>query len=156
FSSTDGTFFERITAAINALVRPHLKPERFIEIPDNPQQRTRADLEALVRPVAEGFLRSQPTTDELLFQLRQIAPRQAARPNWMPRTEHAAIAETGAESSEDASRPVSVTLSGFPELGEVTIAAPAYYVDLMYPADSTHPAVLQLALLTVFGVTGAS
>jgi hypothetical protein len=49
-----------------------------------------------------------------------------------------------------------VTLSGFPELGEVTIAAPAYYGDLMYPADSTHPAVLQLALLTIFGATDAS
>jgi hypothetical protein len=52
FNSTDRTFLERITAAINVLLRPHLEPESFIEIPENPEQMTRADLDALVRPVA--------------------------------------------------------------------------------------------------------
>jgi hypothetical protein len=59
FNSTDGTFLQRIMAAINALLRPHLKSERFIEIPENPEQMTRTDLDVLVRPVAEGFLRSR-------------------------------------------------------------------------------------------------
>jgi hypothetical protein len=80
FNSTDGTCLERITAAINALLRPHLRPERFIEVPENPEQMARADLDALVRPVADGFLRSQPTKDELLSKLRRIARRQASRP----------------------------------------------------------------------------
>lgn len=156
FNSTDGTFLERITAAINALLRHHLKPERFIEIPENPELMARADLDALVRLVAEGFLRSQPTKDELLSQLQQIARRQASRPSWMPRTDDSPSADNGPEASEEFSRPVSVTLSGFPELGEVTIAAPAYYGDVMYDADSKHPAVLQITLLTVFGATDAS
>jgi hypothetical protein len=135
FSSTDGTFLERLTAAINALVRPHLKPERFIEIPENPQQMGRAGLEALVRPVAEGFLRSQPTKDELLFQVRQIARRQASRPSWMPLTDDSIGAKAGPEASEESPHVVPVTLSGFPELGDVTIAAPAYYGDVMYASD---------------------
>lgn len=155
FNSTDGTFLERITAAINTLVQPHLKPERFIEIPENPQQMARADLEALVRPVAEGFLRSQPTKDELLSQVRQIARRQASRPPWMPRTDDSLGAKDGPEASEESPLTTSMTLSGFPELGNVTIAAPAYYGDVMYASESTDPAVLQLALLTVFGATDA-
>src|SRR5690348_17337236 len=75
FNSTHGPFLERITAAINALLRPHLKPEKFIEIPENPEQMTRGDLDTLVRPLADGFLRSQPTKEELLSELRQIARR---------------------------------------------------------------------------------
>jgi hypothetical protein len=156
FNGTDGAFLARIEAAINALLRPHLRPERFIEIPENPEQMARADLDALVRPVAEGFLRSQPTKDELVSQLELIARRQASRPSWMPRTDESSNRSYGLEASEDSSGPVPLTLSGFPELGEVTIKAPAYYGDLMYPADSMHPAVLQMALLTIFGATHAS
>ncbi|MDQ2873839.1 MAG: hypothetical protein M3Y33_03060 [Actinomycetota bacterium] len=59
-------------------------------------------------------------------------------------------------AAEDSWRPVLLPLSGFPELGTVTISAPAYYGDVMYPGDSTHPAVLQMALLTIFGATDAS
>jgi hypothetical protein len=158
FHSTDGTFLARIEAAINALLRPHLKPEKFIEIPQIPEKLTRADLDVLVRPVAEGFLRSQPAKDELLDQLRWIARRQASRPSWLPRT-----ADSPGESNiaappedEDSWRPISLALSGFPELGTVTIMVPAYCGDLMYPADSGHPAVLQMALLTIFGATDAS
>ena len=55
FNSTHGPFLERITAAINALLRPHLKPEKLIEIPANPEQMTRGDLDTLVRPLADGF-----------------------------------------------------------------------------------------------------
>jgi hypothetical protein len=76
FNSTDWTFFERITATMNALLRPHLKPETFIQIPEDPEQMTRADLDALVRPVAEGFLRSQPTKDEAAQIGEQWTPRE--------------------------------------------------------------------------------
>ncbi len=142
---------ERITAAINALLRPHLKPEKFIEIPENPEQMTRGDLDTLVRPLADGFLRSQPTKEEPLSQLRQIARRQASRPSWMPRTEDSASVVDGEETSDESSQLVPMRLSGFPELGEVTINAPAFYGDPMYSADSNQPALLQMALLTVFG-----
>jgi hypothetical protein len=156
FTDNDGTFLERLTAAINALVRPLLRPEGFIEIPGNPELMTRADLDALVRPVAEGFLRSQPTKDELLSQLQQIARRQASRPSWMPRTDDSSSTGDAPNSFEESLRPVAATLSGFPELGGVTVEIPAFYGDLMYPADSTDPALLQMALLTVFGATNAS
>src|SRR5262249_27105982 len=115
FNSFDGTFLERITAAVNTLVRPHLKPERFIEIPENPERMTRPDLDALVRPVADGFLRSQPTKDELLDQLQRIARRQASRPSWMPRTDDSPGVADGPEASKEFSRPVPLRLSGFPE-----------------------------------------
>jgi hypothetical protein len=151
FNSTHGPFLERITAAINALLRPHLKPEKFIEIPENPEQMTRGDLDTLVRPLADGFLRSQPTKEELLSQLRQIARRQASRPAWMPRTEDSASVVDGEETSDESSQLVPMRLSGFPELGEVTINAPAFYGDPMYSADSNQPSLLQMALLTVFG-----
>src|SRR5262249_7201102 len=68
----------------------------------------------------------------------------------------AQVSAMARDASGEFSRPVSLTLSGFPELGAVTIAAPAYYGDLMYAADSTHPAVLQMALLTIFGATDPS
>jgi hypothetical protein len=156
FNDSDGPFLERITAAINALVRPHLRPERYIEIPADPEQMARADLEALVRPVAEGFLRSQPTKQELLSQLEWIARRQASRPSWMPRTDDSAGADDAPDSSDEPVRLVAMTLSGFPELGRVAVEIPAFYEELMYPADSTDPALLQMALLTVFGATDAS
>ena len=106
FNSTDGTFLERITAAINALLRPHLRPESFIEVPENPEQMARADLDALVRPVADGFLRSQPTKDELLSQIRRIARRQASRPPWYrgPTAQVSAMARTRPGSSPGRSR----------------------------------------------------
>ncbi len=151
FNSAHGPFLERITAAINALLRPHLKPEKFIEIPENPQRMTRSDLDKLVRPVAEGFLRSQPTKEELLYELRQIARRQVSRPSWMPRTEDSARVIDDEEASDESSQLVPMRLSGFPELGEVTIKAPAVYGDPMYSADGNQPALLQMALLTVFG-----
>jgi hypothetical protein len=156
FTSSDGPFLERITAAINALLRPHLEPERFIEIPDNAEKMKRADLEALVRPVAEGFVQSQPTKDELLYELGLIARRQASRPSWMPRTDDSVSSGDVMEESEDFLRPVPMALTGFSELGEVTITAPAYYGDVVYDAASRDPAVLQLALLTIFGAADAS
>jgi len=112
---------------------------------------TRGDLDTLVRPLADGFLRSQPTKEEPLSQLRQIARRQASRPSWMPRTEDSASVVDGEETSDESSQLVPMRLSGFPELGEVTINAPAFYGDPMYSADSNQPALLQMALLTVFG-----
>jgi hypothetical protein len=151
FDSTHGPFFERFTAAVNALLLPHLRPEKFIEIPENPERMTRSDLDTLVRPVAEGFLRSHPTKEELLSELRQIARRQASRPSWMPLTEDSVGVIDNDETSDESSRLVPMRLSGFPELGEITINAPAFYGDPMYSADSNQPALLQMALLTVFG-----
>jgi hypothetical protein len=156
FHSTDGTFLQRITAAVNALLLPHLKPERFIVIPETPEDMTREALDALVRPVAEGFLRSHPSKDELLAQLHQIARRQETRPSWMPRTEDSPSADIDDEDADNSCQPVPVSLSGFPELGEVTIKAPAFYGDPMYEAESNESALLQMALLTVFGATTPS
>jgi hypothetical protein len=156
FNSTDGTFLQRITAAVNAILLPHLKPETFIVIPEAPEGMTREALDALVRPVAEGFLRSHPSKDELLEQLHQISRRQETRPSWMPRTGDSPSADIDDEDAADFCQPVPVSLSGFPELGEVTIKAPAFYGDPMYEADSNEPALLQMALLTVFGATTPS
>ena len=156
FNGTDGTFFQRITAAIDALLLPHLRAEKFIQIPDNPEQMNRGDLDALVRPVAEGFLRSHPSKDDLLYQLELIARRQASRPTWMPRTEDSPRVGGAEHASDEGMQPVPLRLSGFPELGEVTINAPAYYGDSMYPADGNDPALLQMALLTIFGATTPS
>lgn len=68
----------------------------------------------------------------------------------MPRTEDSPRVGGTEHASDEDMQPVPLRLSGFPELGEVTINAPAYYGDSMYPADGNDPARLQMALLTIF------
>src|SRR5205809_7785856 len=66
FETTRGDFTARFTAAVEALFAELVRPEVFIDIPEQPQQLGKAELEALVRPAAVGFLRSYPSKDELV------------------------------------------------------------------------------------------
>ena len=88
FEATAGDFDARFAAAVQALVARQVSPEVFIDIPAEPGRLSRAELDALVRPVAAGRLRSQPTKGELLEQVELIRQRQARRPAWLPRADH--------------------------------------------------------------------
>lgn len=85
FESTKGDFTAKFTAALQARLAQMVVPELFIDVPQHPEVLRKADLEALVRPAADGLLRSYPTKDELLEQANRIRRRQEQRPPWIPR-----------------------------------------------------------------------
>jgi hypothetical protein len=127
FEATPGDFAARFAAATQASAARYVRPEVFIELPKDPAALRKADLEALVRPVAVGFLRSYPTKDELLDQVSQIEYRQQRRPAWVPRVDLDgrplnAPETDSAEYEREPDRPVVV--SALAELGDVTISLP--------------------------------
>lgn len=128
FEATRGDFAVRFTAAVEALFARLVGPEVFIDIPEDPGKLTKAELDALVRPAAAGFLRAYPSKDELLEQAARIKRRQERRPARIPRTDRNGSPlppVTGSAEAPDeiALRPRVVT--SFPELGDVTIHLPA-------------------------------
>ena len=127
FVATPGDFAAKFTAAMRERVIRGARPEVFIEIPKDPTALRRAELDALVRPVADGFLRSYPTKDELLDQVARIERRQQRRPAWIPRIDSDGRPIDGPETDglddeREPDRPVVVSL--LPELGDVTILLP--------------------------------
>jgi hypothetical protein len=127
FEATPGDFAAKFAAAMHARAVRYVQPEVFIEIPKDPAALRKADLEALVRPVAAGFLRSYPTKDELLDQVSQIEYRQQRRPAWIPRVDLDgrplnAPEVDSAEYEREPDRPAVVSSLG--ELGDVTILLP--------------------------------
>jgi hypothetical protein len=84
FDATKGDFSAKFTAAVQARPAQLAEPERFIDLPEHPEELRKAELEALARPAADGFLRSYPTKDELLDQADRIQQRQERRPAWIP------------------------------------------------------------------------
>lgn len=127
FESTKGDFTAKFAAAVEARFAQLVLPEVFIDVPEHPEELRKADLDALVRPVAEGFLRSYPSKDELVTQAHQIRRRQDRRPPWIPRQDLAGnpIPMPESEEPSDRARPErSLTISVLRELGEVPVLLP--------------------------------
>ncbi|WP_204299906.1 hypothetical protein [Actinoplanes campanulatus] len=125
FEETPGDFRAKFTAAVEARLGQVAVPEVFIDVPDDPDRLSKAELDALVRPVADGFLRSYPTKNELVDQATRIRQRQECRPAWIPRVDRNGepIIRTSAEDDRVPDRPLLVT--ALPELGEITVQLPA-------------------------------
>ncbi|WP_344959276.1 hypothetical protein, partial [Actinomadura miaoliensis] len=158
FESTKGDFTAKFTAAIQARLAQLVVPEVFIDVPKRPEELRKTELEALVRPVADGFLRSYPTKGELLDQVDRIRWRQERRPPWIPRLDRDGKPISGSETdSFDAEprpeRPMTVT--ALPELGDVTVLLPTEAGER--PELAMAPGGIgewEAALYTVLGVTG--
>ncbi len=157
FESTKGDFAAKFTAALRARFAQMVAPELFIDVPEHPEELRKADLEALVRPAASGFLRSYPTKDELLAEANRIRRRQERRPPWIPRLDRDGKPTPGSAAdsfnAEDRSeRPLTVT--ALVELGDVTVLLPAAAEDrlelTMMPGGIGE---WEAALCTVLGVT---
>jgi hypothetical protein len=97
----------------------------FIDVPEDPGKLSKAQLDALVRQTADGFLRSHPTKGELVDQAIRIRQRQESRPAWIPRVDRNGepIPRTSVEDDRVSDRPLLVT--ALPELGEITVQLPA-------------------------------
>lgn len=132
FETTRGDFAARFAAAVQVMIARLAKPEVVIDIPEHPEQLSKNDLEALVRPAVVGFLGSHPTKGELLGQLEQITWRQERRPSWVPlvdRHGNALPEDRGPSAVRDEVPRRPVVVRSFPELGEVTIHLPADHDD---------------------------
>lgn len=112
-------------------------------------------------PVCErwpGFLRSRPSKDELLLQVRAIRRRQRERPAWIPRTDPDGnpLSPSALDSTAGAREPdrqtVIATLS---ELGGITVPLPTDNDDrpelAMEPGGTGE---WEAALFSVLGFTG--
>lgn len=158
FESTKGDFTAKFTAAVQARLAQLVVPEVFIDLPEHPEDLRKADLEALVRPAADGFLRSYPTKDELLDQADRIRRRQERRPAWIPRLDRDGNPALGPEAvpadvEPRPERPLVVTTLA--ELGDVTVLLPALAEER--PELSMAPGGVgewEAALYAVLGLTG--
>lgn len=86
FNATSGSFAEKFVAAVKAAAfsRVEYETEKHVCIPDNPESLTVPALDALVRPFADGFLRSQLSKPELLRALAAVDRRQRRHAEWAP------------------------------------------------------------------------
>jgi hypothetical protein len=158
FEFTRGDFTAKFTAAVQARLAQLVVPEVFIDLPEHPEELRKADLEVLVRPAADGFLRSYPTKDELLDQAGRIRRRQERRPAWIPRLDRDGKPMPGpeAESADAEPRPERpLVVTALAELGDVSILLPAPANDR--PELAMAPGGIGewgAALYAVLGVTG--
>jgi hypothetical protein len=158
FEATPGDFTARFTAAVRASLVGQAKPEVFIDLPPDPAALRRNDLDALVRPVADGFLRSYPSKEELLDQVRRIARRQERRPAWIPRVDRDGVPlatprTDDADGWREPDRPV--VISALSELGDITVLLPEAgedRADLAMAAGGIGE--WESVLCTVLGLTG--
>jgi hypothetical protein len=128
FESTKGDFTAKFTAAVQARLAQMVVPEVFIDLPEHPEELRKADLEALVRPVVNGFLPSYPNKAELLDQADRIRRRQERRPAWIPRLDQDGRPIPGPETdSSDTEAPPErpLVVTALAELGDVTVLLPA-------------------------------
>ncbi|WP_125615055.1 hypothetical protein [Actinomadura sp. WAC 06369] len=128
FESAKGDFTAKFTAAVEARFAQLVQPETFIDVPEHPEKLRKADLDALVRPVADGFLRSYPSKDELVDQAYRIRRRQDRRPPWIPRLDRDGKPMPTPRDDEPSDsvlpeRPLTIT--ALPELGDVPVLLPA-------------------------------
>jgi hypothetical protein len=156
FAGTRGDFRAKLTAALQAVTVAQLTPERFVEIPANPESLSKAELWPLVEPNV-GFIRSGASKTELVDALSSIRRRQERRPAWMPRTPDsvARLAEDGDAVGDDswpAFTRVPLTLTGLPELGPVVAEVPSWYEEPVYAPDALTASAVQLALLIALGI----
>jgi hypothetical protein len=156
FAGARGDFRAKLTAALQAVTVARLKPERFVEIPANPESLSKAELWALVEPNI-GFIRGNASKAELVDALTSIRYRQERRPAWMPRTpDSVARPAEDRDATRGDSCPaftrVPRTLTGLPELGQVTAEIPSWYEEPVYAPDALTATAVQLALLTALGI----
>ena len=156
FAGTRGDFRAKLTAALQAVTVARLKPERFVEIPANPESLSKAELWALVEPNV-GFIRSGASKADLVDALMSIRHRQESRPAWMPRTPDSAVCPAvDGDATEDhswsACTRIPLTLTGLPELGQVAAEVPSWYEEPVYAPDDLTATAVQLALLTALGI----
>lgn len=158
FEATPGDFTAKFTAAVRAHLARKAQPEVFIDLPMNPAGLRRNELDALVRPAADGFLRSYPSKDELLDQVRRIDRRQQSRPAWIPRVDRDGmpLSSPGTPDADDRREPDRpVVISALNELGDVTITLPEAGEDR--PELAMAPGGIgewESVLHTVLGLTG--
>ncbi|MEU8180272.1 hypothetical protein AB0B86_05775 [Micromonospora sp. NPDC049047] len=161
FETTTGDFRAKFAAAVQARLAGIAVPEVFIDLPDHPEGLRKSDLEALVRPVADGFLRSYPSKGELLEQAARIRRRQQQRPAWIPRvgpdgelTPSPGTSSSVLDPDPEPDRPLVV--AALAELGEVTVRLPAAGAER--PELAMVPGGIgewETALYTVLGVVAA-
>ncbi|MCX4387367.1 hypothetical protein OG777_10525 [Micromonospora peucetia] len=159
FETTAGDFRAKFTAAVQARLAGMAVPEVFIDLPDDPERLRKSDLEALVRPAADGFMRSYPSKGELLEQAARIRRRQQRRPEWIPRVgpdgEPTPSPGTGSPVLErEPDR--TLVVAALAELGEVTVRLPA--AEEERPELAMVPGGIgewETALHTVLGVVAA-
>jgi hypothetical protein len=86
FEATAGDFPTRFRATVQAAVASGLtlEAERHVRIPEDYERLGKDELDALVRPFTNSFLRSQPTRAELLDAVREIDHRQRQHALWAP------------------------------------------------------------------------
>jgi hypothetical protein len=158
FTSTTGDFRAKLTSAIKVRLAQLMTPEVFIEIPERPEELWKSDLDALVRPVAHGFLRSYATKPELLDQLHHIHKRQQSRPSWIPRIgpdgEELPLAEPDLDDAEAVpDRPLEIT--ALAEIGAITVQLPAAGWDRPeLPMADGGVGQCESALFTALGLIG--
>ncbi|MEV6828716.1 hypothetical protein [Amycolatopsis sp. NPDC051102] len=124
FETTRGVFGARFTAAVEALIKPLVKPEVFIDIPPVPESLTRGELETLVRSAEVVFSRPRPSKSELLSHLDAVKRRQDNRPEWVPRLHpdgSAAAPTLAVRSSEEFWALRAAVVTSFPEFDEVAV-----------------------------------
>ncbi|MEV4143634.1 hypothetical protein AB0J40_08185 [Amycolatopsis sp. NPDC049691] len=155
FETTRGDFAARFATAIEAQLAAVAKPEVVIDIPEHPEELSKAELAELVRPAATGFLRSYPTKGELLDELERIKRRHERRPSWIPTIDRDGR-PMPSTSAEDEPPSVSLTIAGFPELGEVSIQLPTDGEDRPdVPVLAGGIGELEMVLHAVLGTVGA-
>ncbi|MFI6928080.1 hypothetical protein ACIBIZ_49700 [Nonomuraea spiralis] len=158
FETAKGDFAAKFTAAVQARFAQLVVPEVFIDVPEHPEQLRKADLEALVRPAADGFLRSYPSKDELLAQADRIRRRQEQRPPWIPRLDRYGEPKPGPQADSLHADPLPgrpLVVSAFAELGDVPVLLPAS--DPERPELAMMPGGIgewELALCALLGVAG--
>jgi hypothetical protein len=105
------------------------RPEVSIDVPVNPEQLRKPELDALVRPAAIGFLSEYVTKADLLDALARIQRRAEQRPAWVPVVDpHGEPIERAADNDE-VLPPRFVEVVGFPELGSIRVQLPESYDD---------------------------
>lgn len=157
FVTTRGDFRAKFTAAVEARIAQQAVPEVFIDLPKDAEQLRKPELERLVRPAADGFLRSYPTKDELLDQVTRIRRRQERRPAWIPRI-GPDLKPRPIEPAADAAVRVPVrrlVVAALPELGDVTVVLPESWEERPeLPMAPGGAGEWECALFALFGLTG--
>ncbi|WP_459805730.1 hypothetical protein [Herbidospora sp. RD11066] len=156
FESTKGDFTAKFAAAIQARLTQLVEPELFIDVPERPADLRKSDLEAIVRPAVGGFLRSQPSKDDLVDQAELIRWRQERRPEWIPRVDrHGEPIPVPRPDPAEIRPERPLTISALAELSDVKVLLPAE--DGERPELSMPPGGIgewEAALYTFLGITG--
>ncbi|MEJ2851830.1 MULTISPECIES: hypothetical protein [unclassified Saccharothrix] len=155
FKATRGDFRAKFAAALEVQMARLAVPEVVVEIPEHPDQLSKADLDELVRPAAIGFLRSHPTKGELLEQVASIQRRERERPAWVPLVDRDGNPVPSGQAPDDAMPDRTLKITSLPEIGEVVVKLPV--ADQDRPELEMAPGGIgewEAALHSVLGLAG--